>query len=172
MEAQFTVAVLCRLSFSLPKSLSFPDRVEFVGIDIGVEYNMPAASKFELLRTWPKAVDVRAIDSFVALGMWYQKWITYFEVKVQPLREITNSYEWDNNITPELWTKDTDDAWNFVIDAIVSDPCLALWDSRYRFYLLSDFCSKGTGFVGMQPAHDPVSMAAMRHEMEGGNTSS
>ena len=58
MEAQFTVAAHRRLSFSLPKSLFFPNCVEFVGIDIGIGFNMPAASKFKLLRTWPKAVDV------------------------------------------------------------------------------------------------------------------
>ena len=103
---------------------------------------MPAASKFELLRTWPKAVDVRAVASFIAFGMWYQKWIPYFQVKVQPLREITNSYEWDDKITPKFWSKDATDAWNFVIDAIISNPCLARWDSRYPFYLLSDFYSK------------------------------
>ena len=58
LEAQFTVAALCCLSFSLPKSLSFPVCVGSVGIDIDIKFNMPAASKFELLRTWPKAVDV------------------------------------------------------------------------------------------------------------------
>ena len=67
--------------------------------------------------------------------MWYQKWIPYFEVKVQPLREITNTNEWDGKIVPELWTKDAEDAWNFVIEAIVSNPCLARWDLRYRFYI-------------------------------------
>ena len=58
MEAQFTTAALCRLSFSLPKSLSFPNLVEFVSISIGIEFNMPAASKFELLHTWLKALDL------------------------------------------------------------------------------------------------------------------
>ena len=101
MEAQFTVATLCRLYFSLPKSLFFPDRVEFVGIYIGIEFNMPVVSKFELLCTWPKAVDVQAVASFIFFGMWYQKWIPYFEVKVQPLRENTNTNEWDDKITPE-----------------------------------------------------------------------
>ena len=54
--------------------------------------------------------------------MWYHKWITYFEVKVQILRKITNINEWDDNITPALWTKDAEDAWIFVIEAIVSNP--------------------------------------------------
>ena len=58
MEAQFTVSALRRLSFCFPKSSFFPDCAEFVGIDIGIKFNMPAASKFELLCTWLKAVDV------------------------------------------------------------------------------------------------------------------
>ena len=135
MEAQLTVATRCRLSFSLPKSLFFSDRVEFVGIDIGIKFNMPATSKFELLCAWPKAVDVRAVASFILFGMWYQKWISYFEIKIQLLREITNTHECDNNITPELWTKDAKGVWNFVIQAIVSNPSHARWDSRYRFYI-------------------------------------
>jgi hypothetical protein len=102
MEAQFTMDARRRLSFSLHKSLFFPTRVEFVGIDIGIKSNMPAARKFELLRMWPKAVDVQAVASFIAFGMWYQEWIPYFELKVQPLRKITNSYKWDENITPTV----------------------------------------------------------------------
>ena len=74
MKAQFNVAALCRFSFSLPKSLFFPDRVEFIGIDISIKFNMSATSKFELLCTWSKAVvDLRAVASFIAFSMWYQK---------------------------------------------------------------------------------------------------
>ena len=76
---------------------------------------MPAANKFELLRTWTKVVDVQAAALFIVCGMWYQKRISYFEMKVQPLREITNTNKQDNNITPELWTKDAEDDWDFVI---------------------------------------------------------
>ena len=99
--------------------------MEFVSIDNGIKFDMPATSKFELMRTWPKAVGVRAVASFISFGIWYQKWISFFEVKVQPLCEITTTNEWDNKITPKLWTKDAENAWNVVIEAIVSDPCLA-----------------------------------------------
>jgi hypothetical protein len=100
--------------------------------------------------------------------MWYQRWIPYFKVKVQPLHEITNTNECDVNIASELWTKEAEDTWNFVIQVIVSDPCFARWDFRQRFYTQTDFCTKGMDFVGMQPARDPISMAAMRRKMEGG----
>ena len=58
MEAKFTGVALSRCSFSLPKSLVLPDCVESVAIDIGIRFNMAAAGKFELLRIWPKTVDV------------------------------------------------------------------------------------------------------------------
>ena len=115
-------------------------------LDIGIDFNMAEASKFDLLRTWPKTVDVWAVASCAAFGMWYQKWVPYFEIKVQPLQDIINSHEWDTTITPELWSKDAKDARNFVIQAIVSDPCLAYWNSRYRFYIQTYFCSLGMAF--------------------------
>ena len=45
MQCQFEISALRRLSFSLPKLSFFPTQVEFVGVNIGVDYNMPAKSK-------------------------------------------------------------------------------------------------------------------------------
>ena len=89
MEAQFAETARRRLSFNLPELLSFPTCVRFVGIDIDIESNMPAANKSEILCTWPEAVDIPAVTSFIVFGIWYPKWIPYFEIKVQPLRKIT-----------------------------------------------------------------------------------
>ena len=71
METQLTSVARRRLSFSLPKSLFFPTRVKFVGIDINIDSNIPAASKFAPMCTWPKVVDVQSVASFVAFCMWY-----------------------------------------------------------------------------------------------------
>ena len=168
MEAQLEVSALRRLSLSLPKSRFFVERVEFVGVDISESYNMPARSKHELVRSWPKPNDIRAVALFIAFGMFYSKWIPYFEIKVQPLRKLTNDYGWDVLVTPDMWSDEAEGAWNLVIDGILSDPCLVRWDSRRRFYLQTDFCALGMAFVGMQPASDTVSLDAMRREMEGG----
>ena len=69
---QFKVDALRRFSFSLPKSSLFPKRVELVGIDIGINNNIPDKSKHELLRTCPKLRDIRAVAAFIAFGMFYQ----------------------------------------------------------------------------------------------------
>ena len=71
-------------------------------------------------------------------------------------------------ITPDMWTGECENAWNLVITSIVSDPCLNRWDPKKIFYLQSDYCNKGMGFVGMQPVSDEVSLEAMRREMAGG----
>ena len=59
-------------------------------------------------------------------------------------------------------------AWQFVIESTVPNSCLVRWDSRKRSFVQTDFCSKGMGFVCMQPANDWVSIAAMYREMARG----
>lgn len=168
MSAQLEIAARRRLSFILSKSHLFMQRVKFVGLDIGTEYNMPAKSRRELLKTCPKAQDVQAVASFVAFGMFYSKWIPHFELKMQPLRDIATKYEWDDPITTEIWSNKAEEAWQYVITAIVSDPCFLRWDSRKRFYVQPNFYQLGMAFVGMQPASDRISLEAMKREMGGG----
>ena len=52
MECQFRVCALRCLSLSLPKSVFFPTRFEFVGIDIAKHGNFPVRSKRQLLESW------------------------------------------------------------------------------------------------------------------------
>ena len=111
MLYQFKVATLRPFSFSLPKSSFFPNRFEFVGIDIGIKHNMPSKRKHELLKAWTKPLDIRAVEALNSFGMFYQKWISYYEVKVKALRLITNTSHWDTKMTKELWPQEAEDAW-------------------------------------------------------------
>ena len=72
-------------------------------------------------------------------------------------------------MTKELWPQESEDDWKFVILAINSDPCLVRWDSRKRYYVQTDFCQMGMGFVCLQTANDDVLMAAMTRKMAGGD---
>ena len=65
-------------------------------------------------------------------------------------------------------SKDTKDAWNCVIQAIVSDSSLSHWNSRYIFYTQTIFCTIGMGYVGMHTACDSISMTATMNETKGG----
>ena len=101
MESIFEVAARRWLSFSLPKSSFFPTRITFVGVDVGKYHNFPDKNKHELLKTWPAPVDVQAVASFIAFGLFYMKWIPYYEVKIIPLRLICAESLWDKKISPK-----------------------------------------------------------------------
>ena len=45
---------------------------------------------------------------------------------------------------------------------------LTMWDPRYQFYIKTNFCELGIGFIGMQPARDSISMAATCNKMKAG----
>jgi hypothetical protein len=67
IRCQFEVCRSMNVSLSLKKSLFFPQRSEFVGIDVCDDGNRPAQTKFQLLKTWPAFISVRCIASFVGL---------------------------------------------------------------------------------------------------------
>ena len=67
-----------------------------------------------------------------------------------------------------MWTKACNDSWEFIKNAIILDPCLVRFDPCKRIYIRTNYCNKGMGAVVLQPASDPISMAAMMREMQGG----
>ena len=81
IDCVFKVAAKRRLSFSLPKSSFSPTRITFVGVDVGKHHNFPDKNKHELLKTWSAPVDVRAVSSFIAFGIFFMKWTYFYEVK-------------------------------------------------------------------------------------------
>jgi hypothetical protein len=67
-----------------------------------------------------------------------------------------------------MWTDACAEAWAFIKNSILSDPCLKRYDHRRRFYLKYDFSAFGMGYIGMQPDDDDDSIAAMNREIAGG----
>ena len=57
----------------------------------------------------------------------------------------------------------------YMINAVISDSCIACYYFENHSYLLADFFKVGFGYDLCQPNDDPNSMAAMRREMEGGD---
>ena len=104
MEAHFTVYTLCTLPLSLPKSSSFPTCLEFVSVDIATGGNHPAKSKHNFLKTWPKLVTICNVCSFIAFSLFYSKWIPWYESRIDPLCALTRSTDYDQCITPVMWS--------------------------------------------------------------------
>ena len=76
------------LSLSLKKCVFCPKRMEFVGHDVCTGGNKPTQSKHSLLKTWPPFEVARDIHSFLGFLIFYNKYIPYFEQRVEPLRDL------------------------------------------------------------------------------------
>ena len=85
MRAQLQTCQAYRLSLKLNKSRIFPNRMEFVGVDVCADGNRPAQSKHVLLKSWPIPEIVRDVAKFVGFAQFYSRWIQNFELRIMPL---------------------------------------------------------------------------------------
>ena len=166
-RCQLEICMRRRLSLNLKKSHLFSNRHEFVGHDVASDGNHPASSKFDLVRTWPDPKIIRDIAGLLGFAQFYSCYIPFFEVTCKDLRRLCTG-DYDAPITAEMWTDDCRKQWSFIKNSILADPCCAQYDPNKRFYLKTDFAQTGMGYVGCQPDNDPVSLAAMLREAEGG----
>ena len=88
MECQLRVAQSQNLSLSLRKSFIFPQRVEFVGVDVCADGNHPAQSKHNLLHHWRTPELVRDVAKFVGFMQFYSRFIPNFEVHITTMCTI------------------------------------------------------------------------------------
>ena len=167
LEWQLKVCRSSNLSLCLKKCVWCPKRVEFVGIDVGLDGNRPAMSKHQLLKSWPSPVIVRDVASFVGFAIFYAMFIPMFEVRVARLRMILKE-EYTAEVAP-FWDDKAKSEWEDIKEALLSDPCLQRFNHRKRVYVLTDFCKEGFGWCACQPGDDNASIAAMEREMLGGD---
>ena len=163
MECQLRVCQSQNLSLSLKKSHIFPERFEFVGIDVCANGNRPAMSKHQLLDHWPTPIIIRDIAKFVGFMQFYSRFIPMFEVRITPLRELLRE-EYTMTIGAK-WSKEAEAAWDDMRHAVLKDPCLRCFDHRKLLVL---FLAEGMGYVACQPADDEASLSAMHRCLQGG----
>eukprot|EP00956_Cyclotella_meneghiniana_P041345 scaffold223534_cov34-Cyclotella_meneghiniana.AAC.1 len=167
LECIFEVCLHRNLSLNLGKCHLFTERFEFVGNDMTERGNHPAQSKFDLVRNWPDPITVRDISKLLGFANFYGSYIPWMELRVKDLRALVHG-DYDRAITPDMWTDNCQQQWDFLKQSILSDPCLAQYDPNLRIYLKTDFAQVGMGYVTTQPNNDPVSLAAMHRENLGG----
>ena len=167
IRSQFQVCLSQNLSLKLGKCCWFPERLEFVGIDITPSGNRPAMSKHQILEHWPVPTLVRDVASFVGFAVFYSQFIPLSEVRVKRLREIMK-FEYTDSVLPH-WDEAARAEFDDICNALLSDPCNKRFDHRKRLYLLTDFCKDGFGWCASQPGDDSPSLAAMHREMRGGD---
>jgi hypothetical protein len=79
MRCQLQVCQAYNLSLKLSKSHIFPNRFEFVGVNVCANGNRPAQSKHVLLQTWPNPTEVQCVAKFAGFAQFYSRWIPNFE---------------------------------------------------------------------------------------------
>jgi hypothetical protein len=106
--------------------------------------------------------------TFISFAIFYARWIPFFELKIQPLRKIIASNPLDDTFTSGTFTIEHHNLYGYIKDRILSAPILQRANIKKRFYLKSDFYSKGLGFALCQPDTSPEALAAMHREDAGG----
>jgi hypothetical protein len=165
------IALIARkyhLTMKLKKCQWFPKEVEFVGVDISVKGNSPARSKFQYLQVWKTPKSPREIMSFIGFGMFYCRWIPYFELLVSPLRQVIKQFKIDHIFKEGQFNSEALKSYNTIKAKILAKPILQRANIRFRMYLKTDFSSLSLGFALCQPNDDPESVNAMNEEIAGG----
>lgn len=168
IECVCKIARKYHLTWKLKKCQWFPSEVEFVGVDISKKGNSPASSKFERLEQWRTPETPRDIMSFIGFAIFYLRWISFFEIKIKPLRELIKQHPIDHVFTEEEFTSDHKAIFEQIRKYILSKPILQRADITKRFYLKTDFSKVGLGWALCQPDNSKTSLDAMKREDEGG----
>jgi hypothetical protein len=150
---------------NLRKSHFFPERFEFVGIDICVDSNRPAKSKQNLLTTWPAPEFVHDVAKFISFAQFYSCFIHHFELCIAPLRKLTK-HEYTNPLGL-LWADTAQATLDDMKNAIISNPCLQRFDYRKLVVLCTDFSALEFGYVLLQPGNDDASTQASQDYPDG-----
>jgi len=158
IRCQLRVCQAYRFNLNLLKSFFFPQRFEFVGIDVSPDGNRPAKSKHGLIKSWPAPEFVRDVAKFIGCAQFYSRFIQHFELRISPLREICRN-EYTEPVAP-FWMEAAQKSFDDVRAAMLSDPCLQRFDYRKPVILRTDFSARGFGYVLLQPGNDDASQQA------------
>ena len=97
--------------------------------------------------------------SFIGLVTFYNRYITYHEVRIKPLRRLLKTY-FRQPIPIMVWSPDLLTLFYDFKKAITSSPVLSRFDPSKPVFLKIDWSSVGVGFVVMQPANEEISEKA------------
>ena len=144
---------------------NFPTRVEFVGIDVSQDGNLPAISKHQLLWTWLPLTTVCDIASLIGFAIFYSNFSPHFEVCTKRLCETTKLVYSE---PVALYLSDAANAeWEDIKSVMLSDHCMIHFDHMKHLHLQSDFSVISFGYAATQYGDDKESITAMHREMVG-----
>jgi hypothetical protein len=98
------------VSFNLKKCRFLPTRAEFVGLDVLINGNTPAKSKYDVIGTLARPVLFSDLLMFIGLLGFYSKWLVLYEIRISPWRGylkqrpiVKDDKEAEEKLLTSLW---------------------------------------------------------------------
>lgn len=125
----------------------FAQRVEYLGHVISAHEVSTDDSKIQTIKNWPQPTCLKELRGFLGLTGYYRKFIKHYAIISQPLTALLKKG------VIFVWTKDTENAFQVLKQALMTAPVLALPDFSLQFVVDTDACDVGIGAVLSQQGH-------------------
>lgn len=119
----------------------FQDEVRYLGHIVSAEGIKCDPEKVNAIKDWPTPQSVSDVRSFLGIASYYRKFISEFSTIAFPLTQLTRK---DKRFD---WTRECDEAFLRLKEALTSAPVLAYPVSTGRFILDTDASNYGVGAV-------------------------
>jgi hypothetical protein len=131
----------------LSKCAFAQQQIAYLGHVISAEGVATDETKIESVKTWPRPANTKEVRGFLGLSGYYRKFIRHYTNLSQPLTTLLRK----GSIF--VWTKEHEDAFLVLKEALATAPVLALPDFSAPFVIETDACDVGIGAVLSQKGH-------------------
>ncbi|CAM4637987.1 unnamed protein product [Caretta caretta] len=106
----------------------------------------PESAKVEVIRDRPAPHTKKQVQAFIGLAGYYRRFVPHFSTIATPITELGKKGKPDKVV----WTKQCQEAFRALKEALVSGPVLANPDFDKPFEVFTDASDTGLGAVLMQ----------------------
>nr|XP_012145059.1 PREDICTED: LOW QUALITY PROTEIN: uncharacterized protein LOC105663013 [Megachile rotundata] len=119
-------------SLNIKKCKFFQTTVEYLGREVSAAGIRPSKEKIKALLESPVPTSVKQVRQFMGLASYFRKFIPSFSVRTAPITKLTKS-----NTTWE-WGKEQEDARQYIVEKLISNPLLVIFDPERETELHTD----------------------------------
>lgn len=144
LEVVFSRLQEANLTVSMEKCKFFRDSLNYLGFVVDKYGLRTNPDKIAAMVNFPQPKTTTEIKRFVGMCSWYRRFIPHFSAVLAPINNLLSGRKKGQKIT---WTKEADDSFNNIKQALVSAPVLASPDFSLPFFLHCDAANTGVGCV-------------------------
>ena len=137
---------------SLKKCFFYMDEIPYLGYIVGKDGLRTDPSIISTIKEFVPPTNVRGVRTFLGLTGFYRKFVSGYATKAVPLTELLKED------SPFTWTKECQQAFEELRNALIAEPILALPDFSRSFVLTTDAGNRTVAAVlqqdfgkGLQP---------------------